>query len=95
MDAKTGKMIAKLPYSCDPEPYFTDGDCGAVIFNQDGSLFLKERKKMTLWRAADGRSLGPLDIARPPIAFSPVEPRILATSAKGGKTVLIWELSAN
>ena len=98
LDATTGRIIAVLPYhKCTGDSWGLGGDpgCAFFIFNADGSVFLKTKKPLRLWRTTTGQLVAQLKSARLPVKFSPSDRTLLVTRGKDKKTALLWEVLAN
>jgi WD40 repeat protein len=95
LDASTGRIKAVLPYrKCTGDSWGLWGDpgCAFFIFSADGSVFLKTKKPLRLWRTQTGQLVTTLKSARLPATFSPSDGVLLVTRGKDKKTALLWEV---
>lgn len=97
MDARTGRVIAKLPYNgCIYGDWFGgSSSCGSFNFSADGRIMFKQTNPLKLWSAETGELLTTLETTNTFAEFSPTDKRLLVTRSKDKKAVLMWEITIN
>ncbi len=93
LDAHTGRVTGRLPYSGCTSDSWWDTGCEGFRFSADGRVVFKQKNPLKLWSTENGQLLAQLEDVASRAVFSPTDKHLLVTRGQDKRTALLWEVS--